>query len=215
MRLRTGAWTAALALWVVASRAEAEPSHVPPAPPLPHLHLGVAVGAAVPLGGWAAGAGSAGNPAGTPELSTGAGGRFTAGWAPSGSRLFALQTELGYAHLGAWDPRGSADLWSLAVGGTLDLPGRGDGALALELHGALGVVAPVGGPDTGGSYGFFATTLFGRTGARLVARLEGGFESYLGLDLLTAPGGVEHPGREKRTLLTLEPALGLRYWFGP
>jgi hypothetical protein len=206
----------ALGLSAIAAPAAALHSHQPPAGARSGVYLGLAGGATVPLGDWATGTGtSAAEPHGTPDLLTGAGGRVTAGWAPAGSRLFALQSEFGYAHLGARGPDGSAALWSFAVGGLLDLPGRGDGPYALELHGALGVVAPVGGPDGGGRYDFFSTTLFGRTGARLVARLENGFETYLGVDLLTAPGGVDHPGQEKRTILGLEPALGLRYWFGP
>lgn len=210
-RQRWAAWAAAVGLVGIAARAEARHPHDRPSAALPGIYVGLAGGPALPLGSWADGAGDATE---APEILAGAGGRVTVGWAPAGSQLFALQSELGYAHHGARGPDGSAGLWSVAVGGLLDLPGRGDGPYALELHGALGVVAPVGGPDGGGRYDFFATTLFGRTGARFVARLDGGFESYLGVDLLTAPGGVDHPGQEKRAILALEPALGLRYWFG-
>jgi hypothetical protein len=212
---RLGSGLLALVLVGAASRAEAVHPHLPRDGSPPGFFVGTAGGAMVPLGAWAAGAGSKGNPPGTPEIVAGAGGRVFAGWAPAGSRLFAVQADLGYAHLGARGPDGRAGLWSGAVGGTVDLPGRGRGRWALELHGAVGVVVPVGGPDGGGSYGFLETTLFGRTGARLVARLENGFDAFLGLDLLTAPGAVDHPGQEKRSIVVLEPALGLRYWFGP
>jgi hypothetical protein len=208
-------WTVALGLGAAATPAAALHPHARPDDAPSGLFVGLAGGATVPLGDWAAGTGAtAGEPRGAPDILAGAGGGAIAGWAPAGSRLFALQSELGYARLGTRGPDGSAGLWSFAVGGLLDLPGRGDGPYALELHGALGVVAPVGGPDGGGRYDFFSSTLFGRTGARLVARLENGFETYLGVDLLTAPGGVDHPGREKQTILGLEPSLGLRYWFG-
>jgi hypothetical protein len=212
-RLASGLF--ALVLLGAASRAEAVHPHLPRDGAPPGFFVGAAGGATLPLGAWAAGAGSSGNPPGTPEIVPGAGGRVFAGWAPAGSRFFALQAEIAYAHLGARSPDGRAGLWSGAVGGSVDLPGRGHGKWALELHGSLGVVAPVGGPDGGGAYDFLEATLFGRTGARAVARLDNGFETFLGLDLLMAPGAVDHPGQERRSIVVLEPALGLRYWFGP
>lgn len=181
---------------------------------------GVEANALIPVGTWTDG-GAQGTPAlEAPRFSAGPAGHLALGWSPLRSRFFALTLEGGYTAVGTEAPPGgsaSARLYTAAVGGILDMPGRGSTPFALELHGSLGVLVPTGEAEADGvkmPYDFLDSTLFGRTGARLVARLPRGFEAFAGADFLAGPGGVQHPGVEPRTIMGLVPALGLRYWFG-
>lgn len=225
-----------------ASAARAAEPVVPHAPPLRLAFVGLDGGLMVPFGDWAdhASAGTRGYPADTPQFSTGGAGTFSVGFAPSRSRWFTVGLEGSFGQIGtsAWEEfarsRGnplsaSARMWSVAAAGTVAMPGR-TSRYGLELHGALGVLAasgeetPDGGADR--SYAFLRSTLFGRIGARFVARLVEGMDTYAGLDLLAAPGGVRHrassaaPGGSVRseaasTISALEPTLGVRLWFDP
>lgn len=166
-------------------------------------------------------------------------GRVTFGFAPADSRFFTLGLEAAYGRLGTgeWERfaarragRVDADarMWSVMAGGTVSLPGRGRTPFGAELHGALGVLVPSGEERFAGAthdYGFLRPTIAGRVGARGVWRFDRSWDLWAGADLLVAPGAVRHtdplasagaPLRrslERRTLTTLEPGLGLRYWF--
>ena len=75
------------------------------------------------------------------------------------------------------------------------------------------------------AYDFLRTTIAGRVGARGTWRL-GELDLWAGLDLLVAPGAVQHTealpsadaplvrSLERRSITALEPGVGLRYWFG-
>jgi hypothetical protein len=173
------------------------------------------------------------------QFSAAPAGRVTLGWAPRDSRYFTVGFEAAYSQLGTseWEAftarrtsRVDADarMWSLMAGGTVTLPGRGRSTFAAELHGALGVLLPSGEERFAGStysYDFLKPTIAGRLGARGVWRFDPSWDFWAGADLLVAPGAVQHtealasagaPLRrslERRTLTTLEPGLGLRYWF--
>lgn len=191
-------------------------------------------GAALPLGQWA-------DNFSFPEqrqFGVGPGARFAFGWAPGGSPLFTAGIEGGWVRLGTSDwerftarqtSRADAEawLWSLMVAGTVDLPRRGSGPFAAELHGALGLLLPRGEERWQGrrvEYDFLHPTLAGRVGLRGAWRHER-WDLWIGADLLVAPGAVRHEeplpsaggplvrSLERRTLTALEPGLGLRCWF--
>lgn len=192
-------------------------------------------GIGVPLGGWADHPGFPG----ATRFGLGSGGRVSLGWAPNRSPWFTTGLEVGFLQLGTSEyetfARGrgvpvaaSARWWSVAAGGTVHLPGRGKSPFGLELHGALGVLAPSGEDRLGGrsyDYDFLQTTLAGWLGARGTWRLSSMFEVWSGLEMLVAPGAVRNrsdspylgegkagDGR-KKTAVSLEPRLGLRTWF--
>lgn len=173
------------------------------------------------------------------QFSPGPAGLFGFGWAPLASRYFTVGLEAGYTQVGTseWEEftasRGSrvdaaARMWSVMAGGSVSLPGRGSGAFAAELRGALGVLVPSGEERFRGAvvdYDFLRTTIAGRVGGRFVWRLDP-FDLWAGADLLVAPGAVQHQkalpsadaplvrSLERRSIVALEPGFGLRYWFG-
>lgn len=208
-----------------------------PRPPSPGIatFLEVDGGPGFPLGSWT-------DHPGYPETSRfgpGGGGRLSLGWAPNRSPWFTAGLEVGFQQLGTSDyerfARGrgvplaaSARWWSVAAGGTVHLPGRGRSPFGVELHGALGVLAPSGEDRLQGrsfDYEFLQTTLAGWLGARGAYRLSSMFEVWSGVELMVAPGAIRNrsdspylgdqragDGRS-RTAVSLEPRVGLRTWF--
>jgi hypothetical protein len=161
------------------------------------------------------------------------------GLSPRRSRFFTVGLEAGYVELGTYDWESStaqrglrveaeARLFTLSAVGTLRMPGRGGGPLALEFLGALGVAVPSGEERLEGrsyDYEFLRTTLLGRIGARGVWAFHDSWDLWLGAQFAVAPGAVRHTraqpswgeervgNRERRSLTAVEPGLGVRYWF--
>ena len=191
--------------------------------------------AALPFGDWA---NNLSHPEQT-QFSAGPLAQVALGFAPGNTRYFTVGVEGAYARLGTheWEAftarrtsrvHANARMWSVMAAGTVTLPGRGRSDLAMELHGALGLLVPTGEErfeNETTEYDFLRTTLGARLGARAVWRFSE-VDLWLGLGVLVAPGAVRPtdplpsagaplaPTAVRRTLATFEPGVGLRYWFG-